>query len=354
MSRELHMSRRALLSGFLFALSPLPFAMFASTSSAQSDVASFYKGKTLEMIVGYAAGSSNDIAAREVAKYLPRHLPGAPNIVTRNMPGGGSFVAGNYIYNIAAKDGTVLGLLAPTIAIDEKMGTSGVKFVTSKFDWIGRETTSVGVTMVWHTSKVQTIADAFTNEVTMAATGAGSTTAIYPNVLNNVLGTKFKLIMGYAGSNEAMLAMERGEADGHSVAFEQVTSQHPDWLADGRIRIIVQYALARHPALPDVPTALDIAKTDEQRAILHAVVSASDVGKSILTTPDVPAERVAALRAAFDATMKDPDFIADMTAVHIDVIPMSGDELQKMVGELGDMSPSLTAEVKKIYVMPGD
>ena len=347
------MSRRMLLGGILFAVSPLPFTMFASISSAQSDVASFYKGKTLEMIVGYAAGSSNDIAGRELAKYLPRHLPGNPTVVTRNMPGAGSFVAANYIYNIAPKDGTILGLLAPTIAIDEKMGTSGVKFVTSKFNWIGRETTSVGVTMMWHTSKVQSIADALTTESTMAATGSGSTTAIYPNVLNNVLGTRFKLIMGYAGSNEAMLAMERGEADGHSVAFEQVTSQHPDWLADGKIKIIVQYALARHPALPDVPTVLDIAKTDEQRDILRAVVSASDVGKSILTTPDVPVERVAALRAAFDATMKDPDFIADMSGVRIDVIPMSGADLQKMVAELGDMSPALTAEVKKVYVMPG-
>ena len=168
-----------------------------------------------------------------------------------------------------------------------------------------------------------------------------------------MLGTKFKLIMGYASSNEAMLAMERGEAEGHSTAFEQVPSQHPDWLADGKIRIIVQYALARHPALPDVPTALDIAKTDEQKAILRAVVSASDVGKSILTTPGVPAERVAALRAAFDATMKDPDFIADMNAIRIDVIPMSGADLQKMVEELGDMSPALTEEVKKVYVMPG-
>jgi tripartite-type tricarboxylate transporter receptor subunit TctC len=347
------MNRRMLLRRSVVVLAPLSLAMFASTASAQSDVASFYKGKTLEMIVGYPAGSSNDIAGRELAKYLPRHLPGAPNIVTRNMPGGGSFVAGNYIYNIAPKDGTVLGLLAPTIAIDEKMGTSGAKFVTSKFNWIGRETTSVGVTMVWHTSKVQTIADAFTNEVTMAATGSGSTTAVYPNVLNNVLGTKFKLIMGYAGSNEAMLAMERGESDGHSVAFEQVTSQHADWLANGTIRIIVQYALARHPALPNVPTALDIAKTDEQRAILRAVVSASDVGKSVLTTPGAPADRVAALRTAFDATMKDPDYLADMKTARIDVIPMSGAELQKMVGELGDMSPALTEEVKRVYVMPG-
>ncbi len=321
------MSRPASSIGILLAL-PLSLTIGASASFAQTDVASFYKGKTLDMIVGYAAGSSNDIAARELARYMPKYLPGAPNVVTRNMPGGGSFTAGNYIYNVAPKDGTVIGLLAPTIAIDEKMGTTGVKFSTSKFIWLGRETTSVGVTMVWHTSPVQTIADAFTHEVTMAATGAGSTTAIYPNVLNHVLGTKFKLIMGYQGSNEALLAMQRGEAEGHSVAFEQVTSQHPEWLTDGSIRIIVQYALARHPALPNVPTALDIAKTDEQKAVLRAVVSASDVGKSFLTSPGVPADRVTALRTAFDAVMKDPDFLADMKKSGIDIIPMSGADVQ--------------------------
>jgi tripartite-type tricarboxylate transporter receptor subunit TctC len=168
-----------------------------------------------------------------------------------------------------------------------------------------------------------------------------------------VLGTKFKLIMGYASSNEAMLAMERGEAEAHSTAFEQIPSQHPDWLKDGQIRIIVQYALARHPALADVPTVLDIAKTDEQKAVLRAVVGASDVGKSILTTPDVPPERVAALRAAFDATMKDPDYLADMKTIGIDVIAMNGAELQNLIAELGDISPAITAAVKKVYVMPG-
>ena len=358
------MSPRALHRGLLFTFLPLLFVAAAvwffvgpsgewraSAASAPSDVASFYKGKTIRMIVGYPAGASNDLAARALAKYLPRHLPGEPTVVTQNMPGGGSFIAANYIYNIAPKDGTILGLLAPTIAIDEKVGTPGVKFVTSKFNWIGRETTSVGVTMVWHTSKVHTIADAFKIPVTMAATGTGSTTAIYPNVLNHVLGTKFKLVMGYTGSSEAMLAMSRGEADGHSTAFEQLMSQHPDWLKDGKIRIIVQYALARHPDLPNVPTALELAKTAKQKAILRAVVSASDVGKSIVTTPGVPADRVAALRAAFDATMKDPDYIADMKTVRIDPIPLNGAKLQQMVEELGNMSPALTKEVKKVYVM---
>jgi tripartite-type tricarboxylate transporter receptor subunit TctC len=338
-------------SAVFLSTTSLIFALSAIASAhAETD---FYKGKTVEMTIGYAAGSSNDIAGRVVAKYLPKYIPGSPTIITRNMPGGGSFVAGNYIYNVAPKDGTILGLLAPTIAIDEKLGTSGVKFVASKFNWIGRVTTSIGVSMVWAGRGITNINDAFVKESSMAATGAGSTTAIYPNVLNNILGTKFRLIMGYNGSNEAMLAMERGEADGHSVAWEQVTSQHMDWFQSKKILVLVQYGLKRHPDLPDVPTAVELAKTPEQAKILTAVVSASDVGKSIITTPDVPQERVTLLRRAFDQVVKDPDYLAEMRAQRIEPIPLNGEDLQKIISDLGTMSPELINEVKKVYVMPG-
>ncbi len=320
---------------------------------AQADAGGFYKGKTIEMVVGYAAGSSNDIAARSLARSIGKHLPGNPTVITRNMPGGGSFVAANYIYNVAPKDGTVLGLMAPTLPIDEKLGTGGVKYVASKFNWIGRETTSVGVSFSWFTSPTKTIEDAMTRVTPLAATGAGSTTAIYPNVLNNLVGTKFKLIMGYVGSNEAMLAMERGETEAHSTAWEQVTSQHPDWVSDKKINILVQYALAKHPALPDVPLAVDLVKSEEDRRIMRAVVAAADVGKSVLTAPGVPADRVAALRAAFDETIRDPEFIKDFEASRIEIIPMQGAELQKVVEELGALPPDLVEKVRKVYEMPG-
>jgi tripartite-type tricarboxylate transporter receptor subunit TctC len=335
---------------------PMAFATLALTATgalAQSDVGAFYKGKTVEMVVGYAAGSSNDIAARALARNIGKHLPGNPTVITRNMPGGGSFIAANYVYNVAPKDGTVLGLMAPTLPIDEKLGTPGVKYVASKFNWIGRETTSVGVSFTWHTSPTKTIEDAMKRETPLAATGAGSTTSIYPNVLNNLAGTKFKLIMGYVGSNEAMLAMERGETEAHSTAWEQVTSQHPDWVKDKKINILVQYALAKHPALPDVPLAVDLVKSEEGKRIMRAVVAAADVGKSVLTSPGVPPERVAALRAAFDAAIKDPDFISDFETSRIEIIPMQGAELQKVVEELGALPPDLVDKVRKVYEMPG-
>ncbi len=335
------------------ALPALLFSFASVPAFAQADVAAFYKGKTVEMVVGYAAGSSNDIAARAVARTIGKYLPGNPTVITRNMPGGGSFIAANYVYNIAPKDGTVIGLMAPTLPIDEKLGTQGVKYVASKFNWIGRETTSVGVTFSWMTSKVKTVADAMAREISLAGTGAGSTTAIYPNVLNNLAGTKFKIIMGYAGSNEAMLAVERGEMEAHSTAWEQVMSQHPDWVRDKKINLLVQYALAKHPALPDVPLAVDLMKTDEDKRIMRAVVAAADVGKSILAGPGVPPARVAALRAAFNEAVKDPDFIKDFESSRIEVIPMGGAELQGVVEELGALPPDLVEKVRKVYEMPG-
>jgi tripartite-type tricarboxylate transporter receptor subunit TctC len=342
------------MRGYISHFAPaLSVVMTLGATIAPLHADDFYKSKTIEMTVGYAAGSSNDIAGRVVAKYLPKYLAGTPVVITRNMPGGGSFVAANYIYNVAPKDGTILGLLAPTVAIDEKLGTSGVKFVTSKFNWIGRVTTSIGVSMVWAGRGINSINDAFTKESSMAATGAGSTTAIYPNVLNNILGTKFRLIMGYNGSNEAMLAMERGEADGHSVAWEQVTSQHLDWFKDKKILVLVQYGLKRHPDLPDVPTAVELAKTPEQAKILSAVVSASDVGKSIITAPDVPQDRVTLLRRAFDQVVRDPDYLTEMRMQRIEPIPLNGEDLQKIIVDLGNMSPDLVAAVKKVYIMPG-
>ncbi len=328
-------------------------ALQVSGAAAQANVAAFYKGKTVEMVVGYAAGSSNDIAARSLARVIGKYIPGNPTVITRNMPGGGSFVAANYIYNVAPKDGTELGLMAPTLPIDEKIGTQGVKYVASKFNWIGRETTSVGVTFTWHTSPTKTIQDAMQRETTLAGTGAGSTVVIYPNVLNNLVGTKFKLIMGYAGSNEAMLAVERGEAEAHSTSWEQITSQHPDWVKDKKINLLVQYALQKHPDLLDVPLASDLTKNDADRRVMNAIVAASDLGKSILTSPGVPADRVDALRAAFDKAVADPEFVQDFQASRIQIIPMKGSDVQKVVDDLGSLPPELVDRVRAVYTMPG-
>ena len=191
--------------------------------------------------------------------------------------------------------------------------------------------------------------DAMTQEITLSATGAGSTVSVYPTVLNNVLKTKFKLVMGYKGSGEAMLAMERGETDGHSTSWEALKSQHPQWLKDGTVRILVQFALQRHAEMPNVPTAIELAETDEQRAILHAVLAATEVGKPVLTTPGVPAARVELLRRAFDQMVKDPEFVAEFTRQGLDLEPLDGETLQKLVEEVANITPDLLAKVKAMY-----
>ena len=247
---------------FAIALS-LPAAPAAAQTPEQ-----FYKGKSIDMIIGYPPAGSNDVYARLVARHLGKHIPGNPIIVPKNMPGAGSFIALTHMSNIAPKDGTSIGIGAPTSALDEKLGTQGVRFKTAEFNWIGRVDSLVNMVFLWHTSPVKTFADAQKMESKLSGTGVGSTVSVYPLVTNNVLGTKFKLIMGYKGSAEAQLAVERGEVEGHSTSWTAVKVGHPDWYPTKKISIIVQYALKRHPELPDVPTAVELARNDEERAIL--------------------------------------------------------------------------------------
>jgi tripartite-type tricarboxylate transporter receptor subunit TctC len=334
----------ALQVTFAAALLLLP----AVPAAAQS-VEQFYRGRTIDMIVGYPAGGSNDVYARAVAHHIGKHLPGRPTTVMRNMPGGGSIVAANHIYNVAPKDGSVLGILAATNALDEKLGAPGVKFETAKFTWVGRLASGTNVTFTMKDGPVTTFDQALQREATLGATGTGSTVYVYPNVLNRVLGTKFKLVMGYNGSVEVMLAMERGEVDGLSTSWDAVKSSRPDWIKDKRINYIVQYGLTRHPDLPDVPTCVELAKTPEQKQILGLVVNATEIGKSILSSPGIPAERVEALRSAFTAMTKDPEFVHELESSRLELTAMTGAELQHVVEQVGAMTPDMIAKVKAVY-----
>ena len=333
--------KRLILGAALLLCAALP-------AMAQS-VEQFYAGKTVELIVGYPPGGSNDVYGRAVARHIGRHIPGHPQVVFRNMPGAGSILAANHIYNVAPKDGTVLGLLAATNTIDEKLGAPGVKFETAKFTWVGRISSAVNVTAMWNTSKIKTIDDAFRMEAALGATGTGSTVYVYPNVLNRVVGTKFKLVMGYGGSNEAMLAMERGEIDGHSTSWEAYKSAHPDWIRDKKINVVVQYGLSRHPDLPDVPTCVELARTDEERQIIKAVVNATEIGKAILSSPGVPAARVEALQKAFMDMTRDGEFIAELEKMRVELTPLPGPRLQELVQEVGNLTPDLVQKIKAVY-----
>lgn len=309
----------------------------------------FYKGKTIDVIIGYPPGGANDVYGRLLARYIGKYIPGDPNVVPENMPGAGSFVAVNQVYNVSPKDGTVIGLGAPTMALDEKLGNPGVRFKTEKMNWIGRINRLVNIVMEWKTSPIKSIQDAERTQSTLSGTGAGSTVSIYPTVLNHVIGTKFKLVMGYRGSRDAMLAMERGEVQGHSTAFEALKAAHPDWLAHKDVNIIVQFALTRDRELANVPTAVELAKTKDQRDILTAVLKASEIGVSVFTTPGVPQDRLAILRGAFNKAMKDPALIADAKKMRVGVAPMDGAQVQKLVADVANISPALLAKVRAVY-----
>ena len=232
----------------------------APTVAPAQSIENFYRGKTINVIIGYPPAGANDLYARLVARHIGKHIPGNPSGVARNMPGGGSLLAANHMYSVAPKDGGTIAIISPTAALDEKLGNTAVRFEAGKFIWLGRISSSVNQIMVWGTQPYTSWKDALTKEIKLAATGAGSTVSVYPTVLNNVLKTKFKLVMGYKGSGEAMLAMERGEMDGHSTSWEALKSQHPGWLRDKTVRILVQFALQRTPEMPDVPTAIEIAE----------------------------------------------------------------------------------------------
>jgi tripartite-type tricarboxylate transporter receptor subunit TctC len=325
-------------------------AAFTATQASAQTPEQFYTGKTIDFVIGYPPGGSNDTLGRLVARHIGKHIPGKPNVVPKNQPGAGSFLAVNNIFNVSPKDGSVIGIGAPTIALDEKLGTQGVRFKTAEMNWVGRIDSLVNMVFTWKTSPVKTFADAQKIESTLSGTGVGSTVSIYPTVMNNVFGTKFKLVMGYKGSNEAMLAVERGEVEGHSTSWTALKVAHPDWIRDKNVNVFVQFALKRHAELPDVPTAVDLARNDEERAILSAIMNATEVGTAFFTTPGLPADRLTALRRAFDAAMKDPDLLAEAEKMKVGVSPMPGEELQKLVAEVSNLSPALLEKVRAAYV----
>jgi tripartite-type tricarboxylate transporter receptor subunit TctC len=324
-------------------------SLIAVTAALAQTPEQFYRGKSIDLVIGYPTGGSNDFYSRLLSRHLGKHIPGNPTVVPRNTPGAGSFLALNQVFNVASKDGTVIALGAPTAALDEKLGTQGVRFKTAEFNWVGRIDSATNIVFTWKTSKVKTFADAQKYEVTLAGTGVGSTVSIYPTVMNNVFRTKFKLVMGYRGSNEAMLAVERGETEGHSTAWTAVKVAHPDWIRDKDISVLVQFGLKRHPELPDIPTAVELARNDEERKVVSAIMAAAEIGAAFFTTPRVPADRLAALRRGFDETMKDPEFLDEAMRSNISVAPMPGEELQKLIVDVSSLPPDLLAKVRAAY-----
>ena len=311
-------------------------------------IADFYRGKTIRMFIGYGPGGGYDLYGRLVAEFLPKHLPGAPAIVAQNMPGGGSFVAAKYMAEVAPKDGTALGSLAQTLALDSAINSSA-KLDAAKFRYVGRVTPNIDVGAALPGVGIKSFDDVRKRQYTVGASGGGSTTVLFPSALNAYGGAQFKIVRGYKGTNDILLAMERGEVDiVGAYGLPGMLVSHPGWIDKGEATIIYQAALARHRLLPNVPTLPELAVGDEGRAILRAVAGTAEIGRSIITTPGVPEERLAALRQAFQAMLADPDFLAACEKRKFMVDPGTGEAMDAIVRETLQLSPPILAKIGDI------
>jgi tripartite-type tricarboxylate transporter receptor subunit TctC len=326
----------------------IPLVIAAQPAQAQQSVEDFYKGKRIDLVIGYSPGAGYDLYARFVAQHLGAFIPGNPQITARNMPGAGSRTAAIWIYNVAPKDGTALATADQSLSIAQAMGDQTFTIDTSKLIYIGNPNADNNTTVTWNTSPVKTIQDAMKTEVPMGATG-GSTSSQYPKAMNALIGTKFHVVLGYPGGNDINLAMERGEVGGRgSNAWASWKSTKPDWLRDKKINILVQIGLTKAPDLPDVPLLIDLAKNDEDRQVLKLLSAPTTIGRPIFTSPGVPAERVKALRDAFNAMMKDPAVLADAQKRNIDINPVPGEELQKIVEEIVATPKPIAARLQQV------
>jgi len=315
---------------------------FSIMPAAADDVADFYKGKSATLYLGYPPSGAYDIYARLIARYLTRYVPGNPQFILRHKPGGASLNLVNELYNVLPRDGSVIGMFARSVALNRLLGREGANFDPVEFNWIGSANNEVSICGVWHGVGVRSIEEFMSRPLVFAANAPGAESDVYPNILNNLLGTKFKVVAGYPGVNDLTLAMERGEADARcGWSWGAVKAAKPDWLRDKKIYIAVQFATKKHPELPDVPLATDLARNDRERQALDLILTQQVMGRPFAAPPKVPPERVTALRRAFDATLKDPEFLAEADKLQLEIAPVDGEGLQAMVERMFKASPDV-------------
>jgi tripartite-type tricarboxylate transporter receptor subunit TctC len=323
-------------------LALMPVAIVAAQTSAD-----FYKGRNIEMYIGYSVGGAYDLYARVISRHMGKDIPGSPTFVPKNMEGAGSLRLANWLYRVAPKDGTAIGTIGRGIAFDPLLVGKGDQFDATKFNWLGSANNEVSVCVAMQGSGITKFEDLYTKELTVGGTGSSADTDQFPRVLNNVLGTKFKIVAGYPGGNDVVLAMERGEVKGRcGWSWSSVKSTHKSWIEEKKMVVLAQLSLNKHPELPDVPLVMDLAKNDEQRAILKLVFARQVMGRPYLAPPELPADRVALLRKAFSDTMKDKDFLADAEKSQLEINPVSGEEVEKLVKEVYATPADIIAKAK--------
>jgi tripartite-type tricarboxylate transporter receptor subunit TctC len=318
-----------------------------SPARAADDVADFYRGKQIRFVVGSAPGGTYDLLARIVARHIGAHIPGNPLVIVQNQPTAGGIAMTNQLYALGPRDGTVIGVPLNGIPAAPLLQPQAARFESAKLIWVGSTHSEPYVAYVWHTAPVHALADVLTTPLVVGATTPGTTMNDFPSLTNAVLGSKFKVVPGYGSTPQMNEALERGEIEGViGFGWFALNAQAPHWVADGKIRLIAQFGLSRSHILPNVPLMLDLAKSDEDRQALALLFGRTEYGRPYFLPPGVPADRVAALRRAFDATMHDPAFTAEADKIGFAVDPLTGEQVQALIGELAKTPPAVVARVR--------
>ncbi len=315
-------------------VSTICFAVISITASADTAM-EVYKGKTISLFIGNSIGGGYDLYARTLARHLPKFITGNPTIIPKNMEGGGSLRAANYMYDVAPRDGTAIATIGRGTAFAPLIGQPGAKFHGPSFSWIGSANDETSACAAWHTSGVANFNELRLSDLILGTTLATDDATQLPKLLNGLFGTRFKLVMGYPGGNEMNMAMERGETQGRcGLSWGSYKATHPEWVEKKLLKILFQVSFSKHPDLPDVPLLMDLAETQEQKQMLSAFAARQVMGRPFFAPPGLPVEVLNILRDAFDATMKDNEFLADSVRTGLEINPVSGDRIQKLVADI--------------------
>jgi tripartite-type tricarboxylate transporter receptor subunit TctC len=316
--------------------------------AAADPLGDFYTGKQITLIVGSDVGGGYDAQARLAARHLGRLLPGHPTIVVQNMPGAGSLLAANHLYNVAAKDGTVIGLIQRSVLTAQLTNPNGVHFDIEKFNWLGNFASETAITLAWHETPFKSIEDVMANEMIIGGTGPSNDSETTPRMLNELIGTKFKIVSGYKGTPDMNLAMERGETQGMGDwSWSNIKTRKPEYLSDQKVRILLQIGLQKLPDLPNVPLAMDYVKNDSDRSAMRLYLSQKEIARPLVAPPSLPAERIANLRAAFMGMFDSVEFASDVAKSKLEVDPMPGEEVQKVIAFIASAPPEVGRRLEK-------
>src|SRR5215510_7378767 len=331
-----------------FALVLVALAQTSGRNARAQDGAEF-RGKTITIVASFEAGGPYDFYSRLIARHLAAHLPGSPAVVVQNMPGAGGLRGANYLYNVAARDGTALGVVSQTVAVGQVLGTTpGSQYDARRYSWIGRINSNVEVQHTWHASGVRSIDDARRREVVRAGTGPTSSSVVMPRLMIDLIGTRFKVVTGFAGPTSAQLALERGEVEGIVKPWSSIKVGNADWLREKKINLIVQHTRERHRELQDVPTIVDLGQDESEKQIFALFAGGAALGTALLAPPGVPAGTATALRTAFDQAMRDPALIEEVGKSGVDIDPLSGAELQTIVESTFVIAPDVLERARKL------